>query len=460
MLRLLRFGGCTALAGLLWAAAAPVLATEASPVEGVSLTVYNDNLSLIREQRTFVLAPGQQTLVLTDVSGQLQPQTVHLAMPQGPELDLLEQNFDYDLVDQNKLLSKFIGQEIALVNDANNSAIFGTLLSVNGGVIVKSGDHLLLNPPGRIVLPASAADGLLLRPTLSWLVDSPSGGTHQAEISYLSGGLDWNADYVLMLNPDDSAGDLEGWVTLNNNSGTTYTNADLKLVAGEVNRVRPQGGAGGARLDSQYQRGRTKTKDGFQEQSLFEYHLYELGRQTTIKNNQQKQIGLLTANGFPLKKRFLFDGNNGGDVHVSVEFKNEAEHGLGLPLPAGTVRVFKQDQSGQSQFVGEDRIEHTPRKDEVRLYIGNAFDIKGETTRTDYKDLRKGYSEAYKVHLKNRKLTEDAVITVEHSIGGDWTVTSSSLPYSKKDADTIQFEVPVKADSEVELTYAYKVEWK
>jgi len=199
---------------------------------------------------------------------------------------------------------------------------------------------------------------------------------------------------------------------------------------------------------------------GFQESALFEYHLYDLGRQTTIKNSQQKQIGLLTANGFPVKKRFLFDGRNGGDVRVSVEFNNGEEHGLGMPLPAGTVRAFKKDQSGQAQFIGENRIEHTPRKDDVRLYIGNAFDIKGETTRTDYKDLVHGYTETYKVKLKNRKKTEDAVVTVEHNISGDWSVTESTLPYKKKDADTIQFEVPVKADSEVELTYSYKVTWQ
>jgi hypothetical protein len=440
-------------------AASAAWAAEASPVEGVSLTVYNDNLSLIREQREFDLAPGAQTLILSDVSGQLQPQTVHLSMPAGPELDLLEQNFDYDLVDQSKLLSKFIGKQITLVNDANNSVLTGTLLSVSSGIILQSDGKILLNPPGRVVLPGDAASDLLLRPTLSWLVNSPAGGKHKAEISYLSGGLSWQADYVLMLNPDDALGDLEGWVTLSNNSGTAYTNANLKLVAGQVNRVREE-------LNRAME---MKTMDavaapapagGFAEQALFEYHLYELGRQTTIKNNQQKQIGLLTANGFPLKKRFLFDGRNGGDVRVSVEFKNEEEHGLGMPLPAGTIRVFKQDKSGQAQFVGENRIEHTPRKDDVRLYIGNAFDIKGETTRTDYKDLHNGYSEVYKVKLKNRKTTGDVVVTVEHNISGDWQVTESTLPYKKKDADTIQFEVPVKANSEVELSYAYKVTWK
>jgi hypothetical protein len=379
-------------------------------------------------------------------------------MPGGPQLDLLEQNFDYDLVDQSKLLSKFIGKEITLVDDAKNSVLTGTLLSVSNGMVLQSDGKLLLNPPGRVVLPGDAAAGLLLRPTLSWLVNSPEAGKHKAEISYLSGGLSWQADYVLMLNADDTQGDLEGWVTLNNNSGTAYTNANLKLVAGQVNTAPPPAPmpmlAKGAReMDM-------AAAPAFQEQPLFEYHLYDLGRQTTIKDNQQKQIGLLTAQGFPVKKRYLFDGRSGGDVRVSVEFNNDEDHGLGMPLPAGTVRAFKKDQSGQSQFIGENRIDHTPRKEDVRLYVGNAFDIKGETTRTDYKDLHNGYSETYSVKLKNRKKDQDVVVTVEHNIPGDWTVTESSLPYKKKDADTIQFEVPVKADSEVTLTYSYKVTWQ
>jgi hypothetical protein len=293
------------------------------------------------------------------------------------------------------------------------------------------------------------------------MVWSPSAASAKAEISYLSGGLSWNADYVLMLSPDDRLSDIEGWVTMSNYSGTTYNNASLKLVAGEVNRVRDEMNYAMASKSMPAPRPEmAEAPGGFQEESMFEYHLYDLQRPTTIKNNQQKQIGLLTAGGVPVIKRFLFDGRSGGDVRVSVEFKNEEEHGMGMPLPAGTVRVFKQDSKGQAQFVGENRIEHTPRKDEVRLYIGNAFDIKGETVRNDYKDLSNGYQESYTVKLRNRKLTEDVVVTVEHNISGDWSIVENSLPYKKKDADTIQFEVPVKADSEAELHYTYKVEWK
>jgi hypothetical protein len=446
---------------LLSVSASAALAGEASPVEGVSLTVYNDNLALIREQRSFELDNGTQTLVLSDVSGQLQPQTVHLDVTNGPELSLVEQNYDYDLLDSSKLLQKFIGQTILLVDDYARTQTEAKLLSVNSGTIVEVNGQILLNPPGRIVLPASAAADLLLKPTLSWMVWSPQAAKAKAEISYLSGGLSWNADYVLMLSPDDKLGDIEGWVTMSNYSGTTYKDAALKLVAGDVNRVRDE-----MKYDAVYRQApapmaaEAAPPGGFQEESMFEYHLYDLQRPTTIKNNQQKQIGLLTAGGVPVTKRFLFDGRNGGDVHVSVEFKNEEDHGMGMPLPAGVVRVFKKDSKGQAQFVGENRIKHTPRKDDVRLTIGNAFDIKGETARKDYKDLAKGYEETYTVKLKNRKLTEDVVVTVEHSIWGDWTMLESSLPYKKKDANTAQFEVPVKADSEVELTYNYRVEWK
>jgi hypothetical protein len=435
------------------------LAGEAGPVEGVSLTVYNDNLSLIREQRTFELSQGRQALVLTNVSGQLQPQTVHLTLPNGPDVRLLEQNFDYDLVDQSKLLSKFIGQEIMLVDDARNAVITGRLLSVSGGIIIESDGKIMLNPPGRVVLPGNAAEGLLLAPTLSWLVDSPSATRARAEISYLSGGLGWQADYVLMLDASDRKADLEGWVTLSNNSGTSYKDAHLKLVAGEVNRVREQ-----LNRDMAYEMApapqMAKAAGGFAEEQMFEYHLYDLDRQTTIANAQQKQIGLLNASAFPVTKKFLFDGANGGDVRVSVEFNNDEKSGLGMPLPAGTMRAFKQDIKGDAQFIGESRIAHTPRKEDVRLYVGNAFDIKGETTHVDHKDLVKGYSDTYKVVLKNRKLDGGVVVVVEHNIWGDWTVKESSLPYKKRDANTIQFDVPVEADSEVTLTYNYEVHWK
>ncbi|MCB1218785.1 DUF4139 domain-containing protein [bacterium] len=439
-----------------------VYAANAGEVEDVHLTVYNGNLSLIRELRSFELSQGTQDLVLEDVSGQLNPSSVHLAFPDGAEFELLEQNYDYDLVNTSKLLERFIGRELTLHNDYDGTSLRVTLLSTSGGTVVRDASgQILLNPPGRVILPAGSADELLLRPTLSWKLWSAGAGRRLGEISYLSGGLDWNADYVLMLNADDTAADLEGWVTLTNNSGTTYKDAHLKLVAGDVNRVREQMKYKlGMEINDMTSSMSDLRGGGFQEESFFEYHLYDLERPTTIRNSQQKQIGLLTASGFPVAKKFLFNGQNGGDVRVAVEFTNEEEQGLGMPLPAGVLRVFKADSKGQAQFVGEDRIDHTPRDEDLSVYIGNAFDIVGEAIQTEYTDIGRGYTQSYKVVLKNHKESEDVVVTVRAYIGGDWSMDNSSLPWNKADATTAEWEVPVPADGETELTYTYRVVWR
>ncbi len=439
-------------------AASPALAGTASEVEAVSLTVYNSDLALIRETRSLSLDKGVQTVTLDNVSGQLRPETVHLSSATG-DISVLEQNFDYDLVSRDKLLQRFIGKTVTLRDDYNKTELTGKLLSVSSGIILEVDGKVLLDPPGRVILPAGAADSLLLRPTLSWQLATPAAMQTKATVSYLSGGLSWNADYVLVLNAADNAGSLEGWVTLSNYSGTTYENASLKLVAGEVNRVRDEmdyamkAGAAAPMAEASYD-------ESFQEQSLFEYHLYDLQRQTTIKNNQQKQIGLLSADDFPVKKIFVFDGVNGGDVKVNVEFNNGEEHGLGMPLPAGTVRVMKADSDGELQFIGENNIKHTPRKEDIRLFIGNAFDIKGEVTQTEYKDLGNGYTASYKVKLKNRKEKEAVTVTVPVVVYGEWKVTASNHDPIDKDAWTKEFMVNIPADTEKELTYSILVTWK
>jgi hypothetical protein len=452
------------IAALVLLAALPgnAWAGTAGPVQEVSLTVYNDNLALIRELRPLDLAQGQQTLVLEDVSGQLQPQTVHLAT-EGVQVTVLEQNYDYDLVSREKLLERFIGKTITLHDDYQKTDIVGKLLSVGYGTILEVDGQILIDPPGRIILPPGAADDLLLRPTLSWLVNSASAGQTLGEISYLSGGLSWDADYVLVLNPDDTRGSLEGWVTLSNYSGTTYNNASLKLVAGEVNRVRDEmqyAMKGGAPMAE------ASMADGFVEEQLFEYHLYDLQRRTTIKTSQQKQVGLLSAEGVKTKKILNFNGISGGDVQVNIEFNNSEENGLGLPMPAGTVRVMKADSEGELQFIGENNIQHTPRKENVRLFIGNAFDVKGEVVQTDYKDLGSGYNIAggytasYKVTLKNRKLDGAVTVNVPVTVYGDWTMTAASAEYKEKDAWTKEFTIELPADSEKEFTYSIRVVYR
>jgi hypothetical protein len=435
------------------------LAASASEVKDVALTVYNGDLALIKEVRDLSLDSGTQVVTLENVSGQLRPETVHLDTPGNLGVQILEQNYDYDLVSTDKLLERFIGKQITLVNDANNTVIMGTLLSVVGGLVIQSEGQILLNPPGRVVLPAGAADNLLLRPTLSWRLSSPQAGPTRGEVSYLSGGLNWNADYVLMLEANDRSAGLEGWVTLSNYSGTTYNDAALKLVAGDVNRVKQEmdmmmrGGAVAEAMPA--------PAPAFVEQQFFEYHLYDLQRRTTIRNNQQKQIGLLSAQGVPVTKIYTFDGQGGDNkVHVTVELENSEEHNLGMPLPAGVVRLYKKDASGAPQFVGEDRIQHTPRKEKLRLNVGNAFDLAGTATQMDYKDLGNGYEQSWKVELRNRKENEAVTIRVASNFGGDWEITQSNFDYVKKNANQAEWNIPVPADSVVELNYTVRVIWE
>jgi hypothetical protein len=435
------------------------VAVEAGEADSIALTIYNDDLALIRETRLLALAAGTQDVILTDVSGALRPNTVHLNIPGLSGYSLLEQNYDYDLVSREKLMERFIGKRITLVDDELGSKISGTLLSVSGGIILDNGGEILLNPPGRVVLPPGAADELLLRPTLSWLLYSPEKTNAEAEITYLSRGLSWEADYVLQLNKNDTAAGIEGWVTLSNYSGTTYNNAQLKLVAGDVNQVsQPDMRMAKAEMLAD---GMGAGAGGFVEEEFFEYHLYQLGRATTIRNNQQKQIGLLSAQEVPMEKIFLFNAEYGGDVRVMVEFTNEEEAGMGMPLPEGVVRVFKADSGGDVQFVGEDRIDHTPRDEDVRLEIGNAFDIVGETRKMDYRDIGDGFEADYVVNLRNHKEKDDVVVTVEmNGLWGDWEVISSNFDFIREDVSTLQFDIPVPADGEAELKFSYRVEWK
>ncbi len=440
---------------------APAFAKDAGDVEDLYITIYNGDLALVREMRSFELSQGRQDFILSDVSGRLNPATVHLAFPDSVEFELLEQNFDYDLVSSDKMLEKFIGSDITLVNDYDDTSMVVTLLSMSGGRVVRDREgRILLNPPGRVVLPQGSADELLLRPTLSWDLWCAAAGTHTGEISYLSGGLDWSADYVVMLADDDASADIEGWVTLSNNSGTTFRDAHLKLVAGDVNRVREDRRLNEMPMPAAAMMKESAEPEGFQEESFFEYHLYDLQRPTTIRNNQQKQIGLLTANGVSTKKLFVFDGRYGGDVNVKMQFENSEENSMGMPLPKGVVRVFKADSKGQAQFIGEDRIDHTPRDEDVRLQVGNAFDIKGETVRKEYKDIGDGYTEVWEITLKNHKESEDVLITVPFRIWGDWRIVEATTDYTKKDASTAEFKVLVPADGEARFTFQYRVDWR
>ncbi|MBZ5641098.1 MAG: DUF4139 domain-containing protein [Acidobacteriia bacterium] len=438
-----------------------------------AVTVYNVNLALVREVRSLRIdRGGVASLRFMDVPSSINPRTVSLKSLTAPgALSVLEQNYEYDLISPEKLLEKYVGQEVEVVEQAQDLTTRvskATLLSVNGGPVYRIGDRIVLNQTGRVTLPSVPAD-LVARPTLVWTLRSDKPGTHEVEASYLTDGVNWSADYVVVVDADDRSSDLTGWVTVENRSGATFRDATLKLVAGDVRRVTPS-----APVAYEAMRSELKAAAGapqFAEESFFEYHLYTLDRPTTIRENETKQITLLEAPSVPLTKRLLLVGQPGWyrsrygtiakdeKVSVVLEFKNAREAGLGIPLPKGTIRVYKKDRSGAEQFVGEDAIGHTPKDETVKLKVGDAFDVVADRTQTDYRSLSPRQSEsAFEIALRNRK-DEDAVVTVREPVGGDWQVVQSSQTYKKLDAGTIEFVVTVPKGQEVKLTYRVRVTW-
>ena len=344
--------------------------------------------------------------------------------------------------------------------------VTATLLSNNGGPIFKIGDEITFGHPGRIIFPG-VPENLISKPTLVWLIENSLSSVQRVEASYLTNGINWRADYVVTLNDKDDRADLSGWVTIDNKSGTTYKNAKLKLVAGDVNRVQDEYEYRDKML--RVAESAAKAAPQFEEKEFFEYHIYTLQRASTIKDNQTKQISLVTADTIPVKKELLFYGaryyyhNQHGEVMsnqkvgVFVEMENKKEHNLGIPLPKGTVRVYKHDHEGSLQFVGEDSIDHTPKDEKVRVKLGDAFDVVGSRKQTDWKKIAYDtYEAGFEISLRNHK-KEDVVVRVIEPIPGDWKMLSSSHAYKKTEAFIAEFNIPVPKDKETKLTYRVRI---
>jgi hypothetical protein len=424
---------------------------------GVSITVYNDNLSLVRDTRSMEFKSGRGEVLFRDVSAQIDATSVHF---RAKGVDMLEQNFDYDLVSPEKLLQKFIDKDIEVVNEKGEMAR-GTLLnSGSGQLVLKQPDgslrSMIMDKAADIRYP-SLPEGLITRPTLRWLVDAQGGGNKETEVSYLTAGLSWKADYVLISNAEDTHADLDAWVTITNGCGTTYRDAKLKLIAGEPNRVREymQGGIrAGMAADMMVAKAAAPQ---FQEQSFFEYHLYTLQRPATIADNQIKQISLFPSTSFATKKLYTYDSQVDNDrVTVSLEFENREDNGLGIALPAGVVRVYQAGADGSQEFIGEDKIEHTPRNETMRVTVGKAFDVVVERNQKDYRQISQRSNETdWEVKLRNRKQDKIDVVVVDH-FWGEWEIRQSSLPFKKLTANKVEFTVPCDADKETVLTYTVR----
>src|SRR3984957_5753956 len=454
------------------------ISTTLADQTDIALTVYNSNLSLVRDVRQLTLPAGESRLRFEDIAASINPATVHFRSISEPsKLSVAEQNYEYDLLDPNKLLQKFVGREVALVRPKLSSGtteydeVKATLLSLNGAPVWKIGNEIVTGVSYESIRFPELPDNLYERPTLLWTLQNTGARRHRVEASYLTTNLSWNADYVLNVAKDETNGDLDGWVTLVNHSGTAFKNASLQLVAGDLHRVFAQNGMDEMKAMNSVARAAAAPAP-FQQESFSEYHLYSLNRRTSIFDQESKQISLLNASRFPLRKVYVVNGQNyyyrqaaqpgapvKDPVQVFYKFKNEEKSGLGMPLPAGTIRVYQQDSRGGSLFAGEDHIDHTPKDEEVSLHIGNAFDIVAERKQTDYKRLSdRLYEFEYEITLRNHK---DGPVSVEvnEPIGGDWEMVSSSYKFTKTAAFAAQFVVPVDKDGTSVLKYRVRVRY-
>lgn len=449
---------------------------------GVDLTVYNQNIALVKDKRTLALKSGTNEVRFTDVAEQIDPTSVQftsLTDPSGTRV--VEQNFAYDIVGSQKILQKYLDQNVSLVTE-DGTQYSGKLLSGAEDIILQGADgqvtSVKLARVRELKFP-NLPGGLITKPTLIWLVDSSRDGDQDAQVTYLTNGINWQANYVAVIDANDAAMNLNGWVTIDNQSGATYADAKLKLVAGDVRRVLPQPAARAVEGFAPAAAPTSAPAPQFTQQSFFEYHLYTLQRPTTIQNRETKQIEFTSAANVPVNKIFVYDGASGlrfygaqntdpnygktsdPKVAVMIEFQNSEKNSLGIPLPQGTIRVYKADSDGGNQFVGEDNIDHTAKDETIRLNIGNAFDVVGERKQTNFNKVNdRTIEESYQIKVRNHKTDAVEVRVVEHLFRwSNWQITQSNQDYTKPDAQTIEFRVKVAPDGEGTVNYTARYSW-
>lgn len=444
-------------------------AEEPMPKTSGELTIYNQDLALVKDVREMSLEKGVNEVKFTDVPSKIDATSVLFRDMAFPSTYVVEQNYEYDLVNTQKILEKYLGKEISVsVSEGNEAKRYaGKLLGYSDGIVLDTGNGIVSLSSHDAVSFPQLPQGLLTKPTLVWKIYSNDAGKRQTETAYLTGGLEWKANYVAVSNTDDTKMDFGGWTTITNTSGTDYPDTKLKLVAGEVHRV--EDGAPYREAYDYAVANKAAAPQQFGSQALFEYYLYTLQGRTTIKNNETKQISLLSAESVPVNKEYVFDGSGGqtyyyggsgnGKVEVRLSFKNSESQGLGVPLPKGTVRVYKRDSDGQLQFLGEDSMDNTKKEDEVSVLVGNAFDITGERVQVSSDNTSRGVTkEQYRITLENQKDEAVKVRVKEHLYGGSWTISGNSQPYEKKSSTEIDFivEVPAKGKAEVSYTVEYR----
>src|SRR5687767_11528588 len=432
----------------------------------VMVTVYNGNLGLVKDVRDTQLPAGIHEVQYADVASLIDPTSVHLKSLTDPAgLRILEQNYEYDLLSSEKLLEKYVGKKVRLYqsdgayHDATLLSTAGPIFEING--LIHLGHH------GRLVLP-SLPENLVAKPTLVWLLRNQTAAPQKVQASYLTRGLNWKADYVMVVDASETKSDLTGWVTIDNKSGATYTNAALKLVAGDVNRAESRRVPRALELASKAASMADASRD-FKSEGFFEYHLYTLDGRTTIKDNQTKQLTLMAATGVGVQKQLIYYGAqdyyrtsygmpmSNQKVGVYLELKNSQDQRLGVPLPKGKIRVYKADASGSQQLIGEDWIDHTPKDEKIKIKMGDAFDVVGERTQREWRKIATNlYEVEWEIALRNHK-KEDQTVTVIEPVPGDWQVLTSSHAWEKPEAHTLRFTIPVVKEGASKLVYRVRL---
>ncbi len=464
--------------------AAPAAPEATRPAEAseatLSLTVYNQGTALVRDRRQFELIAGVNQIAFGDVAASIDPTSVLFLSLTDPEgTSVLEQNYEYDLVGAAALLEKYLDERIRVVTQ-DGAAYEGSLLSGRGDIILQGDDGRVtvvrLDNVQEFSFP-ELPEGLITRPTLLWQVWAEQAGRHDVEVTYLTGGITWQSDYVLLLAADESGIDLDGWITLTNNSGATFEDAQLKLIAGDLQRLAQAGYAVPEMMAAP-----TATPADVEQREFFEYHLYEIPRLVTVRENEIKQIEFVSAAGVPAEKFFVYDGlqcqsyywycassgypqtdpsygvATNPRVMVMLEFDTED---IGVDLPRGRVRVYQEDIDGSALLIGEDTIDHTPQGENVRLYVGDAFDIVGERIQTDFtRPSDHSLQETYEITLRNHKDEAVEVRAVEHLFRWtDWRIVESNAEYDELDSSTIEFRVNIPPEGETTVRYTVLYTW-
>lgn len=452
-----------------------VLATLNDQVD-LAVTVYNSNVALVRDVRQVTLPSGAVPLQLADIAATINPATVHFRSLTDPaRLSVLEQNYQFDLLDPQRLLRKYVGRDVTIVRTRQEAGstvsedVRARLLALNDAPVWQIGNEIVTGLSSDQIRFPEIPENLHSRPTLVWQLENSGPQSQRIETSYLAGRMTWNADYVLTVDRDDARADVNGWVTVSNTSGTSYRNARLQLVAGELNRVRDMPQALERSAVSAYA---PAAPPPMSQEAFSEYHLYSLERRSTLAENETKQIAMLDAPRIPVRKVYVVNGQQvyyrnpyrpGSPIRDTVDafytLRNDTASGLGQPMPAGTIRVYQADTRGGVHFAGEDRIGHTPTDENIQIKIGSVFDVVCERRQTEYTRISPQVSEtAYEVTLRNHKAVPIGV-DVNEPFAGDWTILSSTHTAQKTDAWAARFAVPVPANGETVLRYRVRVRW-